>query len=125
MKALIVDDDDDIRTIGRLSLGRVGGMQVIEAASGPEGLAVAARERPDVVLLDVMMPGMDGAAVYARLRELPETAATPVVFMTAKVQRHEVERLMGLGAVGVIAKPFDPMTLADEVRRLLTRSPSP
>ena len=120
MKVLIVDDDDDVRSIARLSLGRLGGMEVIEASGGADGLVKARSEAPDVVLLDVMMPDMDGAATLAALRADPATASTPVVFLTAKAMRSEIERLRALGARGVLTKPFDPRTLAEELRRVLT-----
>jgi two-component system OmpR family response regulator len=119
MKVLIVDDDPDIRTIGRLSLCRVGGMEVIEAAGGAEGLQRARQEQPDAILLDLMMPGMDGSATLAALRACAATASIPVIFLTAKALRSEVDHLMLLGAAGVLIKPFDPRTLADNVRTLV------
>lgn len=119
MKVLLVDDEEDVREIARLSLGRVGGMEVCEVASGREALAAAAREKPDFILLDMMMPEMDGPATLHALHANPETTAIPVVFLTAKALPSEIERLRQLGAVGIITKPFDPMTLAGEVRRLL------
>jgi two-component system, OmpR family, response regulator len=122
-KVLLVDDDDDIRTIGELALVEVGGMEVVLASSGPQALELAAREQPHVVLLDVMMPGMDGLTTFRRLRDDPATAAIPVVFVTAKVQRHEVQRYLDLGGLGVIGKPFDPMSLPDELRAILARAP--
>jgi CheY-like chemotaxis protein len=118
-KVMLVDDEDDIRTIGQLSLGRVGGWETVLAASGAEAVKKALAEKPDLILLDVMMPGMDGPTTFGQLRAHPECAATPVIFMTAKVQKQEVARYLELGAVGVIAKPFDPMTLPGEIRRLL------
>jgi len=121
LKVLLVDDDDDIRAIGELALVEVGGMATVLASSGPMALEVAEREQPDVVLLDVMMPGMDGTTTLRRLREQPSTAAIPVVFVTAKVQHHEVQRYLDLGAVGVIGKPFDPMKLPDELRAIMAR----
>ncbi len=124
-RVLLVDDEPDIRRIGQLSLERVGGWQVVPASSRAEALAAAGRERPDVILLDVMMPVADGPTTLARLREQADTAEIPVIFMTAKVQQHEVQRLLGLGAVGVIPKPFDPMTLPDEVRRVLASAERP
>jgi two-component system OmpR family response regulator len=124
MKVLIVDDDADIRSIARLSLSRVGGMDVIEASSGGEGLRKAREEQPDVILLDIMMPALDGVATLAALRAEPATALTPVIFLTAKAVREEVERLRNLGAAGVLIKPFDPRTLAQDVRALVERSPS-
>ncbi|MFZ6184235.1 response regulator [Nannocystis pusilla] len=124
-KVLLVDDEPDIRRIGQLSLERVGRWQVAVAASGAEALAVAARERPDVILLDVMMPVDDGPTTLARLRERPDTADIPVIFMTAKVLPHELQRWRELGAAGTIPKPFDPMTLPDEVRRVLAAAEAP
>ena len=121
---LIVDDEADIRTIGRISLEDVGGMRVLLARSGEEGLAIAASERPDVILLDVMMPKMDGLSTLARLREDPRTACIPVLFVTAKAQPHEVEHYLRAGARGVIAKPFEPLSLPEELRRALS-APQP
>jgi CheY-like chemotaxis protein len=118
-KVLLVDDEDDIRTIGQLSLSRVGGWQTVLAASGAEALARAAAEQPDLILLDVMMPGMDGPTTLGQLRAQASTAQTPVIFMTAKIQKQEVARYLELGAVGVIGKPFDPMTLPAEIKKLL------
>lgn len=122
-KVLLVDDEPDIRRIGELSLKAVGKLAVTLAASGEEALALARAARPDVVLLDVMMPGLDGPATLEKLRSEPDTAAIPVVFMTAKTQKHETERFLALGAAGVIHKPFDPMTLPAELRRLLEGRP--
>ena len=120
MKALIIDDEEDVRFVARLSLGRVGGMTVIEASNGEEGLARARDEKPDFILLDMMMPGMDGAATFRALRESDDTRAIPVVFLTAKAMKSEVQRLKELGAKGVMLKPFDPMTLASDIRTILT-----
>jgi CheY-like chemotaxis protein len=94
-------------------------MEVIEAASGREGLQRAADEAPDAILLDVMMPGMDGPTTLSALRATPATAAIPVVFLTAKAMPSEIERLRGLGAEGVLTKPFDPLTLAGQLRSTL------
>ena len=121
-KVLLVDDEDDIRTIGQLSLSRVGGWQTVLAASGAEAVSKAAAEQPDLILLDVMMPGMDGPTTLGRLRAQEATAKTPVIFMTAKIQKQEVARYLELGAVGVIGKPFDPMTLPAEIKKLLPPS---
>ena len=116
--ALLVDDEDDIRRVARMSLERVGGWTVTDASSADEALAAAAAERFDVVLLDVMMPDVDGPSTLGLLR--PEIGdAVPVVFLTAKVQPADVTRLRELGAVGVIAKPFDPMGLPGEVDGLI------
>ena len=119
MKVLIVDDEPDIRRIAKLGLSRVGGMEVVEATNGTEALVRAKEDHPDAVLLDVMMPGLDGPSTLARLREDPATSAIPVVFLTAKAIGTEVDRLKSLGAAGVLTKPFDPMTLARELRNVL------
>jgi two-component system, OmpR family, response regulator len=119
MKVLIVDDENDIRRVTRLSLTHVGRMEVADASSGPEAIRKALLEQPDAILLDVMMPSMDGPSTLAVLRGNPATAAIPVIFVTAKVMASELERLRSLGAAGVLTKPFDPMTLAGEVRAIL------
>ena len=121
MKILIIDDDADIRSIARLSLSRVGGMEVIEASGGAEGVRKAQDEKPDVILLDMMMPTMDGMETLAALRSQPETASTPVIFLTAKAAGDQVERMTSLGAAGVLKKPFDPRTLSEDVRALVNR----
>jgi len=118
-KVLLVDDEPDIRRIGQISLEHVGRWKVVQANSGREALGLAASEQPDVILLDVMMPELDGPGTLARLREVPATADIPVIFMTAKAQPHEVAGYRALGAAGVIAKPFDPMTLPGEIRTIV------
>jgi two-component system OmpR family response regulator len=125
MKILIIDDDADIRLIARLSLSRAGGMMVIEATSGVEGVRKAQGERPDVILLDMMMPAMDGLETLSALRSQPATAMTPVIFLTAKAVGDEVERMRSLGAAGVLIKPFDPRTLSQDVRALVNRPLGP
>lgn len=119
---MLVDDEPDIRTIGEMSLSAVGGWEVTSVASGVEALEVAAASAPDLILLDVMMPELDGPATLQKLRDVPQLAHVPIVFLTAKVQRREVERYLELGAAGVIAKPFDPMTLPDQLRRLVEQA---
>jgi CheY-like chemotaxis protein len=119
MKVLVIDDEEDVRYIVRLSLGRLGGMTVIEASNGAQGVEVAKSERPELILLDMMMPGMAGAAVFHALRESPETAGIPVVFLTAATMAYDVERMRDLGAKGVIRKPFDPLRLANEITAIL------
>ncbi len=121
---LLVDDEPDIRTIAEMSLSHVGGWRTILASSGAEALVLAAKHRPDVILLDVMMPEMDGVATFHALAAQPETQAIPVIFMTAKVQSHERERYVGFGAAGVIAKPFDPMRLPQDIEAILAQ-PAP
>jgi CheY-like chemotaxis protein len=118
-RILIVDDEDDIREVAQMSLEMVAGWEVIPARSGDEGVRLATEHRPDAILLDVMMPGMDGPATARLLREAPETAAIPVILLTAKVQPADRRRLEGLGVEGVLAKPFDPMELANQVSALL------
>jgi two-component system, OmpR family, response regulator len=118
---LLVDDEDDIRRLARMSLERVGGWTVTDAGSAGEALAAAREQRFDAVLLDVMMPDVDGPGTLALLRPVigPDV---PVVFLTAKVQPADVARLRELGAAGVLAKPFDPMGLPGELERLLGAS---
>ncbi|WP_019644653.1 response regulator [Novispirillum itersonii] len=117
-RILYVEDDSDIQEIARLALVDLGGLDVTVCSSGREALAAFAAVRPQMVLLDVMMPGMDGPTTMTSLRALPGGETIPVAFMTAKVQSHEVSRYRDMGAIGVISKPFDPMTLADQVRAL-------
>lgn len=119
MKVLVVDDEEDVRRIARMSLTRVGQMDVVVAQDAEEGRRRAHSERPDVVLLDVMMPGTDGPALLFALRQDPATRDIPVVFLTAHSLPGEVGRLKALGAAGVIAKPFDPMELPAQLRALL------
>jgi two-component system, OmpR family, response regulator len=117
-RVLYVEDEPDIQAVARLALEVVGGLTVMTCSSGEQAVKQATDFAPELVLLDVMMPGMDGPSTLKALRERPELAAVPVVFMTAKVQPQEVAHYTALGALGVIAKPFDPMTLAEQVRRL-------
>lgn len=119
MKALVIDDEEDVRNMVVLSLGRVGGMEVAEAGGGEEGVELARTFQPDVILLDVMMPGMDGPATLHRLRENEATRSIPVMFLTAKALTSDVQRLSQLGAAAVIVKPFNPMTLPGEVLDVL------
>ena len=118
-KVMIVDDDEDIRLVTELAVRRIGNWEVVTAASGEEALVLARSERPDVILLDVMMPRLDGPATMAKLREEPTTAGIPVIFLTAKVQHHEIEGYLAGGASGVICKPFDATSLPDEIRCIL------
>jgi CheY-like chemotaxis protein len=123
-RVLVVDDEDDIRQIAQLSLERIGGWTVVTASSGDEAVELAAHEGPfTVVLLDVMMPGSDGPATLKRLRSGPLDARTPIVFLTAKVQPADRQRLLELGAAGVIAKPFDPTQLSQQLWAVLQSEP--
>jgi CheY-like chemotaxis protein len=122
-RVLLIDDEEDIRTIASMSLRRVGRWAVVAAPSGPEGIAEARRAPPDLILIDVMMPGCDGPMTLRMLRDDPELASIPIIFITAKAQRREVDELLQLGAQGVIVKPFDPMLLPDQIRRILFDEP--
>lgn len=116
---LYVEDDPDIRMIAQIALETVGGFKLTQCSSGQEAVdMVSAGSMPDLLLLDVMMPGMDGPSTLAALRKLPATAGIPAMFMTAKVQSTEIAHYLSLGALGVVAKPFDPMQLARQVRAL-------
>jgi len=115
---LYVDDEADIREVAQMALELEPGFEVRCAASGAEALVVAREWRPHLIMLDVMMPELDGPSTLSRLRAEPSTAATPVIFITARTQVQEVEAFLSLGAVGVIAKPFDPMQLGSQVREL-------
>ncbi len=117
-RILLVDDEADIRQVARLALEALGGFQVRECASGIAAPAAAADFEPQLILMDVMMPGQDGPETLRVLRATPELPPIPIVFMTAKVQPQEVSAFRSLGALEVIAKPFDPMTLAHTVRRI-------
>jgi CheY-like chemotaxis protein len=114
-KVLIIDDEDDIREVAALSLESVAGWDVITASSGSQGLARAIEHQPDAILLDVMMPGMDGPTTFRELRKNPATAKIPVLLLTAKVQSSDQRRFADLGVESVLFKPFDPMTLADQI----------
>jgi two-component system OmpR family response regulator len=114
----VVDDDPDIRRIAAFSLGRLGGFRVATAGSAEEALAELAREAPDLVLLDVSMPGMDGPATLAAMRAAPGGEKLPVVFFTATSSDVEVDRLRALGAIGVLPKPFEVADLPKRIRAL-------
>ena len=118
-QVLLVDDDPSIRKIAEISLSRVGMWQVFVADSGTQALDVVSREQPDVILLDVMMPGMDGPTTLKHLRTKLSLADTPIIFMTAKVQKHEIDTYCQMGAAGVISKPFDPMLLPGQVKSIV------
>ncbi len=123
-RVLFVEDEADIQVIVRLSLEKLGGFTVTGCSSGKEALNRLPETQPQLILLDVMMPGMDGPATLEAIREVPGFERTPVAFMTAKVQPHEVAHYRSLGAIDVIFKPFDPMTLPDQVRSVWSRASS-
>ena len=115
-KILYVEDEPDIQMIARVALENVGGFELCVCSSGAEALEKAEAFKPDLFLLDVMMPGMDGPTTLAELRKITSITSTPVMFMTAKVQPQEVEFLKSLNVADVIAKPFDPMVLATNIK---------
>ena len=119
MKILIVDDEDDIREVAQLSLEMMRGWDVLAARSGEEAIRLASESCPDAILLDVMMPDLDGPATFLRLQACDETRPIPVILLTAKVQATDRQQFRELGVAGVIAKPFDPLTLGDEVDAIL------
>lgn len=118
-RILIIDDEDDIREVAALSLESVAGWEVIVAGSGPQGLARAIEYQPDAILLDVMMPGMDGPSTFRELRKNPATASIPVLLLTAKVQSSDQRRFADLGVDGVLFKPFDPLVLHQQIATAL------
>lgn len=120
IEVLYVDDEPDIREIAELALGLDPDFVVATAGSGEEALAYLAQHVPDVALLDVMMPGMDGPTLLERMRDDPKLEGISVIFVTARAQRSELQNFSTLDARGVIAKPFDPMTLSGQVRALIT-----
>jgi two-component system OmpR family response regulator len=120
-RILFIEDEDDIRRVAKMALTAIGGFEVVDCASGAQGLAQAQSANADVVLLDVMMPGMDGPTTLRELRKLEATADTPVVFMTARVQPREIEGFKAMGAIDVIPKPFSAIQLSDDLRRIWAR----
>jgi CheY-like chemotaxis protein len=118
-RILIIDDEDDIREVAALSLETIAGWEVVVASSGAQGLARAVEYQPDAILLDVMMPGMDGPTTFRELRKSPTTARIPVLLLTAKVQSSDQRRFADLGVEAVLFKPFDPLTLAAQISAVL------
>ena len=121
MKVLLVDDDTNIRMVAVMGLEDELDWEIQEACSGQEAIQLASTQKPDLILLDMMMPGMDGISTFGKLRELDTVKDTPIIFMTAKVQQEEIESYKILGARGVIIKPFDPITLAQEIQDILAQ----
>ena len=118
-RVLVVDDDDAIREVAKVALEVVGGWDVRTAHSGHDAAAMARADPPDAVLLDVMMPAVDGPTTVRLFRDEPSTRAIPIIFLTAKVQAGDRRLWADLDLAGVIAKPFDPMTLAADISKLL------
>ena len=121
-RVLYVEDNPDLRAVGTFALEDIGGLTVRTCASGDEAVEAAVVFEPQLILLDVVMPGMDGPATLLALRATESAAETPVVFLTAKAQPDEIARYRELGAAGVIPKPFDPMTLAALIREFYERA---
>jgi len=114
-RILIIDDEDDIREVAALSLEATAGWHILTARSGAEGIAVATAQHPDAILMDVMMPGVDGPTTFRNMQAIPEIASIPVLLLTAKVQGVDQRRFNSLGVVSVLFKPFDPLTLAQQI----------
>jgi len=119
-RILLVDDEDDIREVAAISMQAVGGWQIVSASSGTEAIATALAEQPDAILLDVMMPDIDGPTTFKRLQDDPRTRDIPVILLTAKTQVADLARFEQLGVAGVLSKPFDPMLLSAQVAALLS-----
>ena len=116
-KIVYAEDEPDIRMIGEMAL-QMEGWQIVACASGLEAIQIIKAQMPDLVILDVMMPGLDGPTTLKVLRENPKTASIPIVFMTAKVQSTEIDHFKKIGAHAVIPKPFDPMTLVNDIKKI-------
>ena len=124
MKILVVEDEEDIQRLARMSLARGGQWQVVLANDGEECLAMARQEQPDVILLDYIMPRLDGFRTCQQLKADPVTRHIPVIFLSASVQEHERERGLALGAIGYLLKPFDPLQLPQQILDLLAQAGS-
>lgn len=120
-KILYVEDEEDIQAVAKIALEAVGNFSVTMCNSGQEALDAIQDCDPDLVLLDVMMPGMDGPTTFKAIRELDGFLNVPIVFMTAKVMESDREQYKSLGAIGVIAKPFDPMTLSEQIKEIWSK----
>ena len=116
---LIIDDEEDIRDVAQVSLEIVGGWRVSSAGSGPEGLAQMQTDPPDAILLDVMMPDVDGIEVFKQMQADPKLKTIPVILMTAKTQTTDQQHFLSLGIAAIITKPFKAMQLADQVAEIL------
>lgn len=119
LRVLLVDDEDDILRIGHYCLSRIAGWEVSTAPSGEQGIVLAERDRPDVVLLDLMLPGCDGGATLVELKRRPATTAIPVIVMTAAPEGDKARACLARGAAGIIGKPFDPIGLPAQIERIL------
>jgi CheY-like chemotaxis protein len=118
-----VEDDEDIQRIVRMSLERIGKMTVEVVSDPMVALGKISSFKPDLVMLDWMMPGMDGPTLFRKMKEQPETSALPVVFITAKATQRDMDELFALGAAGTISKPFSPRDLPDQLRAIWAKLP--
>ena len=118
-RVLIIDDEDDIREVAALSLEATAGWEILTASSGAEGISIASVQKPDAILMDVMMPGVDGPTTFKSMQENPVINKIPVLLLTAKVQGVDQRRFAGLGLAGILFKPFDPLTLAEQISEAL------
>jgi len=118
-RILIIDDEDDIREVAALSLEATAGWEILTANSGVKGIEVAVAEQPDAILMDVMMPEVDGPTTFRNMQQNPAISTIPVLLLTAKVQGVDQRRFAGLGVAAVLFKPFDPLTLADQISEVL------
>ena len=118
-RILLIDDEETIQEVVQVGIEIETGWQVAIASSGSEGIAVAARQQPDAILLDVMMPDMDGISTLSQLKANAKTQSIPVIFLTAKTQAADKNLFQSLGVVGVITKPFNSMTLASRIAKML------
>jgi CheY-like chemotaxis protein len=118
-RILIIDDEDDIREVAALSLEATAGWNILTANSGISGIEIAIAEQPDAILMDVMMPGVDGPTTFSNMQQIPAVAHIPVLLLTAKVQGVDQRRFAGLGLAGILFKPFDPLTLAQQISDVL------
>ena len=124
-RILIIDDEDDIREVASLSLEATAGWKVLTANSGAQGIELATTHQPDAILMDVMMPGMDGPTTFRKMQQTPAIAHIPVLLLTAKVQGIDKRRFADLGVAAVLFKPFDPLTLADQIAEALGWNSAP
>jgi CheY-like chemotaxis protein len=129
-RILIIDDEDDIREVAALSLEATAGWHIFTASSGAAGMEIATEQQPDAILMDVMMPGVDGPTTFRIMQQNPVISHIPVLLLTAKVQGVDQRRFAGLGVTGILFKPFDPLTLAQQISDILgwkedSTAPSP
>jgi len=124
-RILIIDDEDDIREVASLSLEATAGWKVLTANSGAQGIELAISHQPDAILMDVMMPGMDGPTTFRKMQQISSIAHIPVLLLTAKVQGIDKRRFADLGVAAILFKPFDPLTLAEQIAEALGWNAAP